>query len=239
VMGGGTQMGGMDLANADRPQCESCHKGQLHRTAVLNKHTAAVDCTTGHVPRFAQRDATDMHRDWSRSMPVEGEGRFEPEIKFATNVTPVYAWWNGTGRIALLDEPVKREANGRVSMYKPDGSINDPKARIYAFKYHTGRLPIDKTTQTMVPVQVGVVFRTGNNMAAVKGGAKAYSGKEVAEVDWIDTERYMGLFHEVAPKKDALQCNACHGGNRLDWKALGYRGDPMKTGGRKVRAQPS
>ena len=59
------------------------------------------------------------------------------------------------------------------------------------------------------------------------------------DVGWIETERYMGLFHEVVPARDALRCDACHrGGQQLDWKALGYRGDPMKTGGRKAKAGP-
>ena len=31
----------------------------------------------------------------------------------------------------------------------------------------------------------------------------------------------------VSPKAKALQCIDCHGKNgRLDWKALGYTGDP-------------
>ena len=46
----------------------------------------------------------------------------------------------------------------------------------------------------------------------------------------------MGLFHEVGPKDQALKCNACHmGGSRLDWKALGYPGDPAKVGARKLK----
>jgi hypothetical protein len=37
----------------------------------------------------------------------------------------------------------------------------------------------------------------------------------------------------VAPKEKALACDACHGDRgRLDWRALGYAGDPMQTGGR-------
>ena len=32
----------------------------------------------------------------------------------------------------------------------------------------------------------------------------------------------------------SLDCADCHGdGKRMDWKALGYAGDPIKTGGRK------
>ncbi|MEN8692425.1 MAG: cytochrome c3 family protein, partial [Desulfobacterales bacterium] len=59
------------------------------------------------------------------------------------------------------------------------------------------------------------------NLAVEKGAEGVgwkYSGHEFAE-----TERYMGLFHEVAPKEQALSCNDCHnGGDRLDFAALGY-----------------
>jgi hypothetical protein len=33
----------------------------------------------------------------------------------------------------------------------------------------------------------------------------------------------------VVPKEKALRCADCHGAKgRLDWKALGYAGDPRK-----------
>jgi hypothetical protein len=36
--------------------------------------------------------------------------------------------------------------------------------------------------------------------------------------------------HMVVPKNGALGCNDCHGANaRLDWKALGYAGDPASS----------
>jgi hypothetical protein len=239
IAGSGTQMGGTDRPG-DPLTCEGCHRGQVHASAALNRHVASVACTTCHIPSFAKHDPTDMRRDWSRSEPVKGEGRFEPAIDFRKNVTPVYAWWNGTGELGLLDEPVKVGANGKVGLYRPLGSIRDPKAKIFPFKYHEAKLPIDARTKLMVPIAVGMVFKTGNNAAAVKAGAKSYFGKDVADIGWIETERYMGLFHEVVPKSDALRCNACHsGGTRMDWKALGYAGDPMKAGGRKVKAATS
>lgn len=235
VLGSGTQMGGVDDPTQPQPQCEGCHRGQVHARAELNRHTRSVACTTCHVPTFARHDATDVRRDWSRSEAVKGEGRFEPAIEFKKNVKPVYAWWNGKGSFSLLDEPVKPGPNGKVSLYTPNGSIRDAEAKIYPFKYHEAKLPIDRATNLMLPIAVGIVFRTGNNEAATKTGAKAFTGREVTDIGWIETERYMGIFHEVVPKKEALGCNACHrGGDRLDWKALGYPGDPMKTGGRKL-----
>jgi hypothetical protein len=44
----------------------------------------------------------------------------------------------------------------------------------------------------------------------------------------VDTVRYMGIFHEVEPAKNALRCLDCHSeGGRIDWQALGYEGDPL------------
>ena len=35
-------------------------------------------------------------------------------------------------------------------------------------------------------------------------------------------------------KEKALACTDCHGDrSRMDWQALGYAGDPIKTGGRR------
>lgn len=131
------------------------------------KHASRVYCTACHITSFARHDKTDMHRDWSQTEAVTGEGRFEPKIEFQSNVKPVYAWWNGTGETAFLNEAVKVRPNGKVAMYAPNGSKKDSKARIYAFKYHTA--------------------------------------------------------------KKALGCNDRHeGGTRMDWKALGYAGDPAK-----------
>ena len=45
---------------------------------------------------------------------------------------------------------------------------------------------------------------------------------------------YWPLSHMVAPKEKALRCDDCHGEKRrMDWKALGYEGDPMTAGGRR------
>jgi len=228
VLGAGTQMSGKDT-DQTRAQCESCHKGRVHAGAENERHAKRVYCTTCHIATFARHDPTDMRRDWSRAEPVAGEGRFEPKIEFGSDVTPVYAWWNGTGAIALLDEAPQPGPNGKVSLYKPNGSRQDPKARIYAFKLRSAKPPIDNETKMMVPVQVGPVFKAGKIEAGVKGGAKAWSGRDITDIGWIETERYMGLFHEVQPREKALGCKDCHdGGRRMDWKALGYGADPAR-----------
>jgi hypothetical protein len=49
---------------------------------------------------------------------------------------------------------------------------------------------------------------------------------------------YWATTHMVQSAEAALQCDACHSATgkpgRLDWVALGYPGDPIKWGGRKL-----
>ena len=52
-----------------------------------------------------------------------------------------------------------------------------------------------------------------------------YNGYAFAE-----TERYMGVYHEVAPKEQALGCSSCHGGTRMDFAALGYTPRATRNG---------
>lgn len=41
----------------------------------------------------------------------------------------------------------------------------------------------------------------------------------------------MSISHGVVPAEQALKCEDCHFyGKRLNWKALGYPGDPILTG---------
>ena len=95
-------------------------------------------------------------------------------------------------------------------------------AKIHAFKYHRAKQPIDPVSRKLLPLKIGKFFESGTITTAVELGVAAvgwpYNGFEFEE-----TERYLGIFHEVAPEDDALSCASCHsGGTRLDFVALGY-----------------
>ena len=120
--------------------------------------------------------------------------------------------------------------NGRVLLSAPAGDINTPGAKIYSFKYHTATMAVDNTANRLIPLKMGILFSTGNNLNAIIQCANAigwgYSGHQ-----YVETERYMGLFHEVAPKEQALQCASCHyGATRLDFDGLGYARQPTRNG---------
>ncbi|OYV99852.1 MAG: hypothetical protein B7Z61_13955, partial [Acidobacteria bacterium 37-71-11] len=113
-------------------------------------------------------------------------------------------------------------------MMMPQGDRNDPKARIFPFKLHRGKMPVLDGKNFIIPIVVEEFFANGNIDEAVKHAALDMYGAKDAHYTWTDTVRYMGIFHEVTPASKALACLDCHApGGRLDWKALGYGGDPI------------
>lgn len=216
---------GVDLRPMDssvKVKCDNCHSTAPHPDSRLNKHTKRVNCNVCHIPAFAKSAPTDMRRDWSVPGDFDAaKGLYDPHMTKMSNVVPEYRFWNGQSEIYEFGEPAIPGANGKVLMAGPVGSLNMPGSKINAFKHHTGRQPIDPVTKNLLPLKIGIFFQTGDFDLAVKTGTDAvlgYSGHEFAE-----TERYLGLFHEVAPKEQALTCNNCHnGGTRLNFSELGY-----------------
>jgi len=143
-----------------------------------------------------------------------------------TNVTPVYKFFNGRSSFYEFGKPAVPQANGRVLMAGPLGSRTEAGAKITAMKRHEGRQPIDPVTRNLLPLKIGVFFQTANLIGAIDQGVAAVLWVNHGH-DFAETERYMGVYHEVAPASQALNCASCHGGNRLDFAALGYT--PLST----------
>jgi len=225
---------GVDLLGSDTPEetlrCAdgSCHGDAPHEARVLNHHAGRVACATCHIPVFAKGDPTDMVRDWSAPKYNEEKGKYGPSITFAQNAIPEYAWYNGTVRAYLMGEKAERLDDGSAAMVLPEGKRKDKEARIHPFKVHRGKMPILKDEEWLLPIGVEEFFADGDLDKAIRHGSAAAYGIEDPDYDWIDVRRYMGLFHEVSPAEEALRCLDCHGPDgRLDWKALGYDGDPL------------
>ena len=110
----------------------------------------------------------------------------------------------------------------------PEGRRKDKGAKIHAFKLHRAKLPVLKDQQWLVPIAVDEFFIDGDMEKAVHEGAEVAYGIHDAEYEWVETTRYMGIFHGVRPADQALQCLDCHReGGRMDWQALGYKKDPL------------
>ncbi|MFZ5995883.1 MAG: tetrathionate reductase family octaheme c-type cytochrome [Nitrospirota bacterium] len=231
--------------NDGRASCEDCHKDphkDSNANKILTKHTKTVACQTCHIPTFARGQATKMSWDWSTGgQDIEPEEQFGKEtyakhkgtFVWAKDVIPTYAWYNGKTERYLKGQKI---ANPQEVLYisKPVGDIKDKSSKIYPFKVHTGKQPMDSKYKYLSIFQTfGGYWSHYNWEKALTDGAKAsglpYSGKH----EFVSTAFYGSINHEVAPKSNALKCRDCHmDGKRLDWKALGYAGDPMRVGGR-------
>ena len=229
---------GSDLRPLDSPtpvNCQNCHTSTPHNDTDLDRHTARVNCTVCHIPLFSKTIPTDMNRDYSQPGDLVGAtGLYEPHITKQAQVIPEYAFFNGTSTFYVFGSEAVPGANGRISMSAPVGSVTDPTSKIYAFKRHTGAQPIDPVTRRLYPLKIGLFFASNDLDSAVRSGAEAvgwaYNGYEFAQ-----TERYMGLFHEVRPHEYALNCADCHnGGSRLNFAALGYTPKTTHSNGRPL-----
>jgi hypothetical protein len=229
IAGRGTDLRPRD--SEDPVACTNCHSLTPHGSVDVDKHTARVNCTVCHIPTFAKVAPTDMERDWSRpGVLVPETGLYEPYHVKGTNVVPEYLFFNGKSYFYQFGDPAVAGESGRIILAEPEGRITDPGAKIHAFKHHLGNQPMDTSTRRLLPLKIGKFFETGQMADAVKLGA-AEVGWTSKSYEFAETERFMGLFHEVAPKESALTCNSCHdGGTRLDFAALGYTPNATRNG---------
>jgi len=225
--------------------CNDCHKNG-HKggmAAVLNNHVKSVACETCHVPVVAKEFATKVWWDWtkagdkSRAVEKDELGNVtyvwkKGEFKWEKNLKPIYMWYNGSTDYYMPGDKIASAEDFHFNM--PHGNIKDKKALIAPFRLMKGKQFYDtETKMLLVPKLFG---KTGYWMTAdwnssfelgMKEMGLPYSGKYGP----VTTTMYWKVDHMVNPAKKALNCNDCHGDNgRLDWKALGYEGDPQKTG---------
>ena len=230
IAGRGVDMQATDL---DVPvRCTNCHDTQPHDSNKLNRHTARVDCSVCHIPAYARITSTDMFRDFSQPADVlESTQLYEPHIDRAANVIPEYHFFNGLSRFYTFGTPALPGKNGRVVMAEPLGDVTDNNAKLFAFKRHQALQPRDLDTQYLIPLKMGILFQTGNIDAAIKQGASEVGWSLANGYDFAPTERYMGIYHEVAPAEDALECEACHSDSgRIDFAGLGYTPVSQRNG---------
>ena len=227
---------GVDMRERDSPdrvECSNCHTSSPHDSSRLNSHTARVACNVCHIPTFAKAAKTDMRRDWKLPGDLNPATKlFEPNMRLESNVTPEYRFFNGRSSFYEFGQPAVPQANGKVLMAGPfGGSRTETGAKITAMKRHEGNQPIDPVTQRLLPLKIGIFFSTGDVSTSVYQGASGV-GWSISSYEFAETERYMGVYHEVAPASQALTCSSCHGatGTRLDFAALGYTPKDKRNG---------
>jgi len=233
----------VNVANTDRIACTDCHAEKPHKQERLNAHTDAVACETCHIPTMAIDEPTKLMWDWSQAgqdLPItdhhvyaKTKGRFV----FKKDVVPEYYWYNGHSGRYLKGQKLENPGE-TVQLNWPLGQYHDGTAKIWPFKVHRGKQPYDTEYKILlVPNTVGPQgywtrfdWDTALRIGSEHNGLP-YSG----HYGWVSTEMYWPLAHMVQAKDKLVQCEECHspsGHGRLDWKALGYRGDPAFEGGR-------
>jgi hypothetical protein len=229
VRGRGADLSGTDLPG-EQIGCDTgeCHGPQPHGLAALDHHTERIACTVCHIPTFAKSDPTDMRRDWSTPHHLPELGKYSATIELQKDVTPVYAWFNGKTRSQLMGEEIHRRDDGMLEIMAPEGARDDEHSKLNAFKLHRGVLPVLDDKQWLIPLAVEEFFADGDLEKAVAEGAAVAYDIHDPRYSWVETVRYMGIFHEVVPARQALGCLDCHReGGRMDWTALGYERDPL------------
>ncbi|PKH60349.1 cytochrome C [Shewanella sp. Choline-02u-19] len=227
--------------------CVNCHEATPHKNKKLNTHAASVACQTCHIPFFARNEPTKMSWDWStagsdleETKDQYGKKNYQKKkgnFVWGKMVEPEYAWYNGSADAYMVGD--KMDPSKITKLTYPLGDISDSTAKIYPFKVHRGKQIYDSKQNIFVTAKVygeGGYWTDYDWDKAAKLGMEAnktlvekgisYSG----EHGFAATEMWWRINHMVSPKADALKCSDCHNkGTRMNWKALGYEGDPMKN----------
>jgi octaheme c-type cytochrome (tetrathionate reductase family) len=232
--------------------CTDCHGDSPHRyfptAAKYNKHAEKIACQTCHIAHFAKADGTKMSWDWSKAATSKAEAKEKKIVKehghktyifkkglftYEDNVVPTYAWYNGTAGAYMIGDKI--DPSKVTVLNQPQGSKDDESAKIMPFKVHTGKQIYDTKFNYLITPKVWGpkgdpdAFWVQFDWKKAAAAGMKISGLEFSgEYGFAPTASYWPINHQVDPKSKALKCLDCHKeGKRMDWKALGYAGDPM------------
>lgn len=222
--------------------CTDCHEELTHRDRRIDTHLTSLACQTCHIPTYARKAPTKMDWDWSKAGDLSRQEdphhylKIKGEFIYDKNVVPGYAWFNLKSYRYILGDAIN--PGEPTFLNKPMGDITDKSARIWPFRIHRAKQPYDKLYNYLMPPVTageGGFWSEFNWDKALRLGAEISHINYSGEYGFAETYMQWPLSHMVSPSQQALQCIDCHGQNsRLDWKALGYEGDPEKYGARKI-----
>ena len=204
-----------------------------HSTSDVNHHTGRVACQACHIKTYAKNAAdttatemTETHRTWKTPTFSATLNRYEPTMTFAGNLTPLYAFWNGTSWGSnMLDTPVLDPATGAYKLSRPNGAINDAVGtKLYPFKYKTSEAPLNIGRNKLISVDTSVYFTSNNVDGAINQGMVNMGFSAGEPYSWVKTDEYQLITHEVAKATgNVLACADCHGTTtRINLPAMGY-----------------
>ncbi len=255
-------IGGMpihSIDDGDMKGCVDCHGTQASIHAgltvepVTNLHSTLA-CQVCHIPAFARETSTKTEWYWGDAgqdvdpVPVDpATGRPTYDKKKGTfvwenDVRPELLYFDGKWDRMMINAG-DRYTSLPVVLAKPSADYMTPGAMIYPFKKMIGNQPADAGNQTMlVPHLFGL--KGGPNPYWAKydwnlalQDAANYTGQTYSGAyEFFDTEMYLTVNHEIAPKEMALgmdaSCGDCHVSGVIDWAGLGWSDDPVFGGTR-------
>lgn len=223
--------------NKNRITCSQCHTEEPHKDDLLNKHGIRIACQTCHIPYYAKANSTKLWWDWSTAgrLDENGEPMHESDadgnhnymsIKgtfvWGQNVKPEYYWFNGLANHFLITDSITEIP---IQMNSLDGAYSDKGAnckttgcsKIWPVKVHRGKQPYDPILMKLVQPKLhsskkgeGAYWKDFDWEVAIEKGMEyvdlPYSGK----YDFVETEMYWPLNHQVSPANESLSCIDCH-----------------------------
>ncbi|MBN2110075.1 MAG: tetrathionate reductase family octaheme c-type cytochrome [Methanosarcinaceae archaeon] len=237
-----------------RIMCSDCHSETPHHGEYkvrLDDHAESIACQSCHIPGFARAVPTKMYWDWSEagkdvdSVPVDEYGQatynmMKGEFIWDMNVTPTYAWFNGSFDKYYLGD--KLDPDNVTPLVTPLGDRYDPNSKIYPFKVHLAKQISDaEYDYLIIPDLFGgedAYWSSYDWDKAARAGMDYVDMPYSGTYEFVETSLYESINHEVAPKEGALRCLDCHlEKGVMDYAALGYEGDPMIVGERAITAE--
>lgn len=209
----------------------SCHSATPHDDRKLNRHTEKVACQTCHIPVYAKdaadsdaSEATEIDRSWEAGTHHTSPP-FHPVLTKANDLTPEYLHWNRASDNYLLGDVI--EPNPQTGTYQtsvPKGSVNDAGSKLYPFKYKTSDYPLRTASNQLIALDTSVFFATADADAATMAGLENMGFDPSDDYQWVTTDTYQLLNHQVSSHDDALRCTSCHLNTaRMDLQGdLGY-----------------
>jgi cytochrome c len=216
--GKGSDIRPTDLVGVDL-DCTTggCHNSAPHDSSEINRHTDKIACQTCHIPTYGKNasdsiatEATELHRSW-QSGSDHTHPPLHPVLVKANNQVPVYRYWNrASDNYLLFDEVYEDLETGTYHTSTPDGAVNDSNSKLYPFKYKTSDYPLRTESNQLIALDTSVFFATADAEAAAIAGLENMGFNWDDEYQWVTTDTYQLLNHQVSPSNDALNCSSCH-----------------------------
>ena len=224
--------------NKNRATCEQCHTEAPHQKSILNEHNMRIACQTCHIPAYAKANSTKMIWDWSTAGELNEEKEavirhdqdgnhkymsIKGTFVWDKKVQPEYVWFNGTAGHHLIEDKIDTSKlplvmNPLVGKYCIEkDSVNQNCSKIWPVKVHRGKQIYDPVNLTLIQAKLwsdsigkGAFWSDFDWDKASEVGMANIGMEYSGEYDFIETEMYWPLNHQVAPKEASLSCIDCH-----------------------------